>query len=159
MKRLMKLLVLSSLVAIVLTTGCNEKQKQEPAAAVPQPAKAPTVVVVPDDVRRKWKAVQIAVSDKHQNQRQVYTLKVGSELKLPGSNLTLRVENFLPHFVMEGTILTSQSNELVNPAAQIVIREDAKEIYKGWLFSLYPTTHAFQHPLYGFTLVDYLTSS
>ena len=159
MKRLMKLLVLSSLVAIALAAGCNEKQKQEPAAAKPQPAKAPTVVVVPDDVRRKWKAVQIAVSDKQQHQQKVYTLKVGSELKLPGSHLTLRVENFLPHFVMEGTTLTSQSNELVNPAAQIVIHEDAKEIYRGWLFSLYPTTHAFQHPQYGFTLVDYFPAT
>ncbi|ACH37140.1 lipoprotein, putative [Citrifermentans bemidjiense Bem] len=159
MKRLMKLLVLSSLVAIGFTTGCNEKQKQEQAAVKPQPAKPPTEVVVPDDVKRKWKAVEIAVSDKQHNQQKVYTIKLGSELKIPGSNLTLRVENFLPHFVMEGTTLTSQSNQLVNPAAQIVIREDAKEIYKGWLFSLYPTTHAFQHPLYGFTLVDYLPAS
>ncbi|WP_026841362.1 DUF2155 domain-containing protein [Citrifermentans bremense] len=159
MKRLMKLLVLSSLVAIGFTTGCNEKQKQQQAAVKPEPIKPPTVVVVPDDVKRKWKAVQIAVSDKQHNQQKVYTLKLGSELKIPGSNLTLRVENFLPHFVMEGTTLTSQSNQLVNPAAQIVIREDAKEIYRGWLFSLYPTTHAFQHPLYGFTLVDYLPAS
>ena len=155
---MMKLLVLS-LVAIGFAAGCNEKENKEPAASNPKPAKAPSAVVVPDQVKGKWKAVQIRVADKEAHLKKVYTLNIGSEFKLPGSDLTLLVEAFLPHFVMEGTTLTSQSNDLVNPAAQLVIREGGKEIYKGWLFSLYPTAHAYQHPRYGFTLVDYLPAS
>ena len=154
----MKLMVLS-LVAIGFAAGCNEKNKNQPAAAKQPQAQAPSVVVVPGSVRGRWKAVQIAVSDKNAKQQKVYTINVGSEFKLPGSGLTLKVETFLPHFVMEGTTLTSQSNELVNPAAQFSIREGGQEIYKGWLFSLYPTTHTFQHPQYGFTLVDYIPAS
>lgn len=157
-KRLMKLMVLS-LVAMGFAAGCNDKQEKKPAVTKPQPARAPSVVVVPDSVKGKWKAVQIAVADKNAQQQKVYTLNIGSEFKLPGSALTVKVENFLPHFVMEGTTLTSQSNELVNPAAQFIIREGGKEIFKGWLFSLYPTTHVFQHPQYGFTLVDYTPAS
>jgi hypothetical protein len=57
---------------------------------------------------------------------------------------------------MQGTTLTSQSNEPKNPAAQIRVSEGGKEIFKGWLFALYPTTHAFQHPRYGFTLKGYV---
>ncbi|WP_246037901.1 DUF2155 domain-containing protein [Geomonas terrae] len=110
-------------------------------------------------MKGKWKAVQIRVADKNAHLKKVYTLNIGSDFKLPGSDLTLKVETFLPHFVMEGTTLTSQSNDLVNPAAQLVIRENGKEIYKGWLFSLYPTAHAYQHPQYGFTLVDYMPAS
>ncbi|QWV97451.1 DUF2155 domain-containing protein [Geomonas nitrogeniifigens] len=158
MKRLMKLTVLS-LIAIGFAAGCNEKEKSEQTATAPQVAEAPSTVVVPDQVKGKWKAVQIRVADKNAHLKKVYTLKIGSDFNLPGSDLTLKVETFLPHFVMEGTTLTSQSNDLVNPAAQLVIREKGKEIYKGWLFSLYPTTHAFQHPQYGFTLVDYLPAS
>ncbi|WP_224984064.1 DUF2155 domain-containing protein [Geomonas agri] len=157
MKRLMKLTVLS-LIAIGFAAGCNGKEKTEQAAAQPRVAKALSTVVVPDQVKGKWKAVQIEVADKNAHLKKVYTLDIGSDFKLPGSDLTLKVETFLPHFVMEGTTLTSQSNDLVNPAAQLVIREQGKEIYKGWLFSLYPTTHAFQHPQYGFTLVDYKAS-
>lgn len=157
-KRLLKLLVWS-LVALGFATGCNDKPEQKPAATKPAPAGAPSVVIVPDSVKGKWKAVQLAVSDKNTKQQKTYTIQIGSEFKLPNSNLVVKVENFLPHFVMEGTTLTSQSNELVNPAAQFVIREDGKEIYKGWLFSLYPTTHAFQHPQFGFTLVDYIPAS
>ncbi|TSK07415.1 MAG: DUF2155 domain-containing protein [Geobacter sp.] len=158
MKVLLKLLVLS-LVALSFATGCNDKGKQKPEANRPRPARAPSVVVVPDQVKGKWKAVQIRVADKNAHLKKVYTLNIGSDFKLPGSDLTLKVETFLPHFVMEGTTLTSQSNDLVNPAAQLVIRENGKEIYKGWLFSLYPTAHAYQHPQYGFTLVDYMPAS
>lgn len=158
MKRLMKLLVLS-LVAMSAATGCNEKEKQAPAAPRQQPVKMASVVVVPDSVKGKWSAVKIAVSDKSAKRQEVYTIAIGSEFKLPGSDLTLKVENFLPHFVMEGTTLTSGSNELKNPAAQLSITEGGREIYRGWLFTLYPTTHAFQHPQYGFTLVDYVPAS
>ncbi|MBU5611899.1 DUF2155 domain-containing protein [Geomonas azotofigens] len=158
MQRLMKLTVLS-LVAIGFAAGCNERDPKEQSSVPPRVAEAPSTVVVPDQVKGKWKAVQIQVADKNARLRKVYTVKIGSDFKLPGSDLTLKVETFLPHFVMEGTTLTSQSNDLVNPAAQLVIREKGKEIYKGWLFSLYPTTHAFQHPQYGFTLVDYQPAS
>ena len=160
MKRLMKLLVLS-LVALGTAAGCNEKQSKQSEPAVPKPKMVtPTsVVIVPDSVKGKWKAVKVEVSDKVTKRQQVYTIGIGQELKLPDSDITLKVENFLPHFVMEGTTFTSQSNELVNPAVQLSVRERGQEIYRGWLFGLYPATHAFQHSQYGFTLVDYLPAS
>jgi hypothetical protein len=156
--RLMKLTVLS-LVAMVAVAGCNEKKSRKAQVTRPQPVKMPTLVVVPDSVKGKWKAVEIAVNDKNAHTQKVYTIAIGSQFQLPGSDLTLTVDNFLPHFVMEGTTLTSQSNELLNPATQLRIHEGGREIYKGWLFTLYPTTHAFQHPQYGFTLVGYLSAS
>jgi hypothetical protein len=155
----MKLLVLS-VVAAVVVTGCNEKKSKPVAAAPqPQPVKMASAVVVPDSVKGKWKAVKIQVTDKNAKDLRVYTVGIGTEFKLPNSGLALRVENFLPAFVMEGTNLTSQSNELRNPAAQLTVKEGGREIFKGWLFALYPTTHAFQHPQYGFTLVDYVPAS
>jgi hypothetical protein len=153
----MKLKVLS-LVALFAVAGCNEPGKIQPAAAKPQPVKAPSVVVVPESVKGKWKAVEIAVADKVAQRQKEYRIDIGSEFKLPGSNLTLKVETFLPHFIMEGTTLTSASNEPNNPAAQLRITEGGKEIFKGWLFTLYPTTHAFQHPQYGFTLIGYVAA-
>ncbi|WP_041245212.1 DUF2155 domain-containing protein [Geotalea uraniireducens] len=158
MKRVMKLLVFT-LLAMVAVAGCTkkeEKQAVESAAPKGQVTKKEAKVVVPDSVKGKWKAVKIAVTDKNTKKDTVYTVNIGSELALPNSNLTIKVENFLPHFMMEGTTLTSQSNEPKNPAAQVRVIENGKEIFKGWLFTLYPTTHAFQHPRYGFTLVDFV---
>jgi hypothetical protein len=65
------------------------------------------------------------------------------------------VETFLPAFIMDDARMTSSSNKATNPAARIVIEEEGKLIYRGWLFGLYPDTHAFQHPRYNFTLLGY----
>ncbi len=144
---------------LALCAGCGKKEEKQaaPAPAAPgQPAKKESVVVVPASVKGKWKAVKIAVTDKETNKETVYTVAIGSAFTIPNSTLSIKVETFLPHFMMDGTTLTSQSNEPQNPAAQIAISEGGKEIFKGWLFARFPTTHAFQHPKYGFTLADYI---
>jgi hypothetical protein len=148
---------------LIVVVGCT-KQEEKPSkevasAAVPPARKAEARVVVPDEVQGKWKAVKIAVLDKDHNKDQVYSVEIGSELALPDSGLILKVKNFLPAFIMDGTTMTSASNETRNPAAQIVIREGEREIFKGWLFTLYPGTHAFQHPRYSFTLVDFVPAT
>jgi hypothetical protein len=154
--------LIPAVLLLALLTGCEktEGRKAEEAAPIPgHAAKKEAVVAVPDSVKGKWKAVKIAVTDKETNKETVYTVAIGASFTIPNTSLSLQVENFLPQFMMEGTTLTSQSNEPKNPAAQVRISEGGKEIFKGWLFSLYPTTHAFQHPKYGFTLVDFLPAS
>jgi len=149
--------------ALLMVAGCG-KQEEKPTAEV-KPAAEPAArkpearVVIPDEVQGRWKAVKIAVLDKETNKEQVYEVEIGGEFPLPGSELVMKVKNFLPAFIMDGTTMTSASNETKNPAAQIVIAEGEKEVFKGWLFSLYPGTHAFQHPRYSFTLVDFVPAA
>ncbi len=151
-----------AVLLLALLAGCEKGEERKAGEAAPMSGhatKKEAVVVVPDSVKGKWKAVKIAVTNKETNKETVYTVAVGATITIPNTDLSLKVDNFLPHFMMEGTTLTSQSNEPKNPAAQVQIMEGGKEIFKGWLFSLYPTTHAFQHPKYGFTLVDFLPAS
>ena len=147
---------------IALTACSKKEEKQATVPAGPQGkvvAKKESTVSVPDVVKGKWKAVKIGVTNKNTNKETDYLIEIGSAFNIPGTSLTIKVENFLPHFTMEGTTLTSQTNEPKNPAAQVRISEGGKEIFKGWLFSLYPTTHAFQHPVYGFSLVDFVPAN
>ena len=146
-------------LGLTVAAGCGKKEEQVPQKHPVQeskPVKKETTVFVPASVKGKWQAVKISVTDKKVNKEAVYTVNIGSSFSIPGSNLSIKVETFLPHFMMEGTTLTSQSNSPKNPAAQIRIYENGKEVFKGWLFTLYPSTHAFQHPTYGFALVDYV---
>ena len=157
MKQMMRGLAVAGMVLVM--AACSQKEEQKPATtAAPQGqvAKKEAVVVVPNSVKGKWKAVKIAVTDKTTNKVTEYTVAIGATFALPNSTLSIKVDNFLPHFMMEGTTLTSQSNEPKNPAAQVRIMDGGKEVFKGWLFTLYPTTHAFQHPRYGFALVDFI---
>jgi hypothetical protein len=151
-------LVASLVVILAVLAGC---EREQPAAPPQKTQEVPAIerrearVVVPADVEGKWQSVKIAILDKNINKEEIFTIAIGEELEIPSSGLALQVKTFLPAFIMDGTTLTSVSNETKNPAVQIEIHEAGKKIYRGWLFSLYPGTHAFQHHRYSFTLVDF----
>jgi hypothetical protein len=153
-------LAASTMVMLILLVGCS--QQEQPVAPVQQTKESTPAerrearIIVPDEVQGKWQAVKVAVLDKDNNTEEIYTIPIGGELEVPSSGLILKARTFLPAFIMDGTTLTSVSNETKNPAVQIEITEGGKKIYRGWLFSLYPGTHAFQHPRFSFTLVDFL---
>ncbi len=146
---------------LVFGAGCSEQPPQpkvQPAADAPQvrtPVPQVLEVVIPENVQGKWKLVKIAVRDQQTGVEDIYSVDIGGSFKLPDSNLKVRVENFLPAFIMDGQRMTSASNKTTNPAVLIIIHENDQEIYRGWLFGLYPDTHAFQHPRYNFTLLGY----
>jgi hypothetical protein len=146
------------ILAILWFTGCQQTpptpapQKME--HSVSHSDKKEATVIVPSYVVGSWKAVKIAVIDKSNVSQKIYTIPIDGKLTIPSSSMTIAVETFLPAFIMEGPSMTSSSNELKNPGVKIKITENGSVIFKGWLFSKFPNTHAFMHPKYGFTLVD-----
>lgn len=142
-------------------SGCSKKEEPaKPSQATP-PAQDTTIirkqaeVAVPSTVKGKWKSVKLSIIDKETNKEGFVVIDIGKTMKINGTNLVITVENFLPHFIMDGTTLTSSSNSPKNPAVQVHITENGQEVFKGWLFTLYPNTHASQHSRYGFGLVDF----
>jgi len=153
--------VLLVLVAVLLVSlgGCSKQDENQNQVSQVAPGKKQTRVVIPDEVKGRWRAVKIAVQDKEKSQQDVYTVNIGYGFVVGDSALNLKVEAFLPYFQMDGMTLTSVSNDPRNPAAQISISENGREVFSGWLFSKYPNTHAFQHPRYSFSLVDFIPSA
>ncbi|MBL0224172.1 MAG: DUF2155 domain-containing protein [Geobacteraceae bacterium] len=164
MGNLLKIVVYlqTSLFVLILLiaglSGCQKEQQPPPTAEIDSlhahTPKKDSRIVVPSFVAGKWKAVRIAVIDKQHVSQKIYTIPIGGKLIIPSSTLTVSVETFLPAFIMEGSIMTSSSNDLKNPGVKVQISESGAVIFKGWLFSNFPNTHAFLHPKYGFTLVD-----
>ena len=156
-----KLIVLTILLAGL--SGCQQPQQPPSKAAVgplnSHAVKKETKIVVPPFVAGKWKAVRIAVIDKTNVSQKVYTVPIGGSLAVPASNMSIRVETFLPAFIIEGSTMTSASNDLTNPGVKVQITEKGAVIFEGWMFSKFPNTHAFMHPQYGFTLVDSVPAS
>jgi hypothetical protein len=114
--------------------------------------KGEKTVVVPGSVKGKWKGVVLVVVDKKTNKQQEYTVNLSSDFKVPNSNLKISVGEYLPDFRMEGLTITSSSNEQNNPAVGVKIFENDKEVFKGWLYSKFPTMHPFEHPNYSIVL-------
>lgn len=155
-------------ISLTIGTGCKKKNEETalPASAATKKEQPRVVeqtpatdnkeenVAVPDSVKGKWKDVQIEVLNKQTNQKNAVVIPIGGETSIPDSTLKIRVENFLPEFSIDGTNITSVSNDPKNPAVQIVVKEDGKDIFRGWLFALYSSTQ-FEHPGYSLTLVGY----
>lgn len=160
-----------SLCMVLSFNACAKKEeKPRPAPGAPQmpgmmppgqPATPGIVVpkgegriVVPDLVKGKWKAVKLIIEDKTAKSSKEYMVKLGSEFTIPNSKLKIQVGDFLPDFRMEGEVKTSVSNQPNNPAVNIKVYDDGKEIWKGWLYSKFPAIHPFQHERYGLGLKE-----
>ena len=162
MKKSILLAVL--LAAVLAAPGCKKKQPPpQPSAQADAPAHpdvfhgkaaAEKKVVVPDEVRSAWKAVRIEVVDKAKKSKKRYDVPLDSEFKVPDTGLTLKTGSFLPHFQMAPDRITSESNRPENPAVQIGIFEEDREIFHGWLFAKYPDVHPFTHDKYSVALVE-----
>ena len=155
MSRFPRIHLFLAAMLVMFAAGCSDRQKSA-AAATPTQVNREARIVVPPEVQGRWKAVKIAVLDKETTRETDYIVELGSFFRIKGSSLTVKVLHFLPAFIMDGTTMTSASNEPRNPAAQVEVRDGDKVIFKGWLFSLYPGAHPFQHPRYSYTLVDFI---
>ena len=115
-------------------------------------------VIVPDMVKGKWKRVVFMLEDKKSLAITEHTVDIGNEWAIPNSNIKVKTGIFLPDLIIQGTIFTSVSNELKNPAVHVIISENGEELFKGWLFSLFPGMHSFQHDQFAITLKDVIAS-
>ena len=168
MKKVTLLVAVLMMVALA-GTGCKKKQPppppMPPQGAPGQPGMpgmppgegAPQVekkIVVPDAVKGAWKAVKVEVEFKEKKSKKTFTVPLDSEFKVPDTDITLKVANFLPHFSMAADQITSSSNNPENPAAQLEVFQGGKEIFHGWMFSKYPSVHPFTHDKYGVALLE-----
>jgi len=158
-------------VFLVLLAAISCSRKTESNLTAPPPAPRPqiagpsqggvdipnlsnAVTMIPENVKGKWKAVKLLVEDRKGKSLQEYVVPLGATWTLPGSSLQIQVDQFLPDLIIQGTVFTSATEELKNPAVYVRISENGKELFKGWLFSLFPMMHPFQHERYGITLKD-----
>jgi len=116
-------------------------------------------VVVPKEVEGHWSAVKFIIEDKTQNKKQELSAPIGGELKIPDSNLTVKVGPFLPDFKMTGDMITSATNDLINPAVGVKIYENGAQIFPasgqwGWLYMKFPSIHPFQHQRFALALKE-----
>jgi len=111
-------------------------------------------IFVPDNVKGKWKAVKILVGNKSDEEKnEVKIVELGSSFMLGDSGIKVTVGAFFPNFVMDKTRYTSMDNMLINPAVEMTVEENGKNIYKGWAFENHPTMYAFEHDKFSLQLM------
>ena len=129
-------------------------------AGHPQTSGGARLIRVPDAVKGKWRAVKLRVEEKSGGKSpQVYTVKLGEQLDIPGGTLRVRIGEFLPALQVSGNEVTSASNDPTNPAVMVTMSENGKETFKGWLFAKFPEMQPFEHPMYRITLIEGVPAS
>ena len=162
----MKKIVFILLALFIIIAGCkkNEEQKavenaerlknilkQDLAKPLhePMPAdkkdKKDIPVIVSSEVKAKWKNITFTVTDKTKKSGNDFTVPINGKSNITGTNMEIEVKDFVPHFIMGEKGIISETNELKNPAARVVITEKNKIIYTGWIFKKYPAVPLFMH--------------
>lgn len=170
----MKHPILSGLTALttaaLLLAGCREHGRPDPAVRMAashdvDPAasqsgeeekgaqKAPTRLEVPPEVAAAYAGIKLAWKDSSSGPEGVIEVPLGGTARVPGSDLEVRGDVFLPAFSMSQDVITSSGVEEANPAARIAVAEKGKEIFAGWIFNRFPDVHPFQHPRFSLRLV------
>ncbi|QWR77502.1 DUF2155 domain-containing protein [Candidatus Magnetomonas plexicatena] len=111
-------------------------------------------ILVPDDVKNTWESVKLLITDKKTAKKETPEIKLNTDYKINGTDIVIKVGQFLPDFRMDTITITSMSNEPNNPAVNVTITEGGKEIFTGWLYSKFPDVHPFEHNKYAVTLVE-----
>ncbi|MGH9316577.1 MAG: DUF2155 domain-containing protein [Thermoanaerobaculia bacterium] len=120
-------------------------------ATLAQPV--PTLLEVPPEVARAFSGVQLAWRDKSNGQDGVLDVPLGEAVKLPGSDIEVRADVYLPAFTMTAQAITSTGIQEENPAARVTVAENGSQLFGGWLFLRFPDVHPFQHSRYALRLV------
>lgn len=172
---LSRVILLSSMIILFIIpnlVGCGkekdvpiakEKKEEQPSQSKDIPSDIPIIsgeprTVIPEDIRKKWKGIRFVVEDRERKSIGEYSINIGDEFMIPKSKLVIKVIEFLPDLKIderrEGTIFTSETAELKNPAVHVAIKEDGRALFKGWLFSLFPDIHPFKHERFGIILKE-----
>lgn len=161
MKRLVVILAALSLAA------CRERGKPDPnvrmavshepeAAAAPAAGEsapsAPAQLVVPPEAIAAFSGVRIAWKDAETSKEGILEVPIGIPTPLPGSDLEVRADVYLPAFAMSADTITSTGTAEENPAARIAVAQGGKELFSGWIFQRFPDVHPFQHPRFALRL-------
>jgi hypothetical protein len=177
-----KTLSIALIFILVLVAGACKKKEEQPIPKVPDKShmfspemlarsqsqsdakpvsphgdiaqKGKKTIVVPENVKGKWSSVKLVFEDRNSKKKAEYTVRINSEFDIPGTGLKIAVGDFLPDFKIEGSMITSGSNEPRNPAVKVEIFEKGTRTFDGWLYSKYPDIHAFEHEKYRLTLKE-----
>jgi len=156
-----------TLVLIVVTgaAGCRERGRPDPNIRMavshdPAPAEAskeggekvPNNLVVPPEVTAAFSGIRLGWKDSQGGKSGTVEVAIGGKTPLPGSDLEVRADAYLPSFSMTAEEITSSGIGEENPAARIAVVEKGNEIFAGWIFTRFPDVHPFQHPRFSLTL-------
>ncbi len=97
------------------------------------------------------------VTSKQENKEgKEYQARIGSSFKIEGGETEVKIERFVPDFAMgEKGMVVAKSNELRNPAVELLVLKNGIPQYKTWVFQKFPRVHVKKDADYFFDFIDF----
>lgn len=150
-----KSIAVAAAILLIAFAGACGKEKQadleklksfeianfDAKTAPPKPVALPQnqVVVVPDDIKGKYKAVTVAIGNRKTKEVKQFKVKIGGEAAVPGTNYRIKVMSYLPNWTMRGNVVTSKDDKQLDPAIRATIFENGKQVFDGFIFQRHET--------------------
>jgi hypothetical protein len=143
-----------SLVFGVMACGKNKQEEalqkardwelsnfSEGKTTPPRPAPVPSElkIEVPDSVKAKYKVVTMGVGNRETKEIKKFKVKIGETAKVPGTDYTVKVDAYLPQWLLRGDTATTKSDEPEDPAVRATIYEKGKPVLDGFIFQKHKT--------------------
>ncbi len=109
-------------------------------------------VVVPENVKEKWQAVELAVSAGDEAKNKL-TVPVGGQVDV-AKDVVVTVDAFLPDYTSDFEKATSASDSLNNPAVLVHLTRNGETVAKGWVFKNFPEFNTFSSEELKIELLD-----
>lgn len=109
-------------------------------------------VKLSDEVKAKWKEVNLDITDAASKNKENITVKVGETIKL-NNQFKLKVETFVPDYAIAENRIESRSNEPKNPAVLIELLDGDKSVARGWVFKDFPEFNSYTDDRFPIALV------
>ncbi len=109
-------------------------------------------VVIPENIKGKWAAVQLAVTGKDSGKNEL-TVPIGGKADV-SDGVVVVIDAFLPDYTSDFEQATSASDTLNNPAALVHLMKQDKLLAKGWVFKNYPEFNTFNSKEVQIELLD-----
>ena len=131
----------------------HERTLPQAGTAEDQPGRqqVPSRLEVPPEVGKTYQGIRLTWKEKD-GREGTLDVPLGATAKIPGTDLEVGSDVYLPAFTMAGDAITSTGTAEENPAARVTVSEKGRELFAGWIFKRFPDVHPFQHPKYSIRL-------
>ncbi|MBI5560866.1 MAG: hypothetical protein HY883_06290 [Deltaproteobacteria bacterium] len=124
--------------------------------APPSPAgvkKAEKPVRLSDEVKARWKEVELEITDNTARTKDIIKVRVGSKAAIRNTGYSIKAETFVPDYMMMEKAVESKSSEPNNPAVLVELLEGDKSVARGWVFKRFPTFGTYKNERFAVALV------
>jgi len=150
--------LLAAALAAGASPGCRERgrpdpdihmavshDREDPSGSEDLAGSVPSRLVVPPEVVAAYSGIRVAWRDASSGKEGEIEVPLAGTAAIPGSSLEVRADTYLPAFTMSSDVITSSGIDPENPAARVVVSEEGRQLFAGWIFTRFPDVHPFTH--------------